>query len=274
MCLIIQKPAGVDVPLDIIQSALDYNRDGVGIMANGDADRWVKIKPTKLARKINALGSAAIHFRMATHGRIDHTNVHPFRAVDGTHIMHNGILSKYAPLTRTAAIASDTQCFVRDYINPMLRTAGKLDLQAITNESAGSALALMATDGKIELTGDSWVEYVGLRLSNTYAWDAPKELQQAWSYDIHEDSATRLPVAYGAHWSDDRAAELEDLLLSELIARVDEIDFGDAGLCRHFDTLEYSRLISGAMAPEDFLESLGAQGLLACRLYLATHGVV
>lgn len=273
MCLIIQKPAGADVPLDIIQSALDYNRDGVGVMANGGADRWVKIKATKLARKINALGSAAVHFRMATHGRIDHTNVHPFRAVDGTHIMHNGVLSKYAPLGRKTAAASDTQCFVREYIDPMLRTAGKLDLQAIANETAGNALALMATDGKIELTGESWVEYMGLRLSNTYAWDAPVELRAAWSYDIHDEtiSSDYLPVKHGA---DDRAAELEDILLSELCVRVDEIDFADAGLCRHFDTVDHVRLLSGDLSPEDFLENMNAQGLLACRLYLATHGDV
>ena len=155
MCLIISKPAGIDVPLDLIQSALDYNADGVGVMANGGADRWVKIKPHKLQRKINALGAAAIHFRMATHGRIDHTNVHPFRAIDGSQIMHNGVLHKYAPFDRTAAAASDTSLFVQRFINPMLTRDGAIDMQAVANETAGNALAVMRPNGAIALTGTS-----------------------------------------------------------------------------------------------------------------------
>lgn len=302
MCLIISKPAGVDVSLDLIQSALDYNGDGVGIMANGGADRWVKIKPTKLQRKINALGAAAIHFRMATHGVIAHANVHPFRAIDGSQIMHNGVLTKYAPWNRKAATESDTAIFVRQFINPMLTRDGTIDVQAVANETAGNALAIMRPNGVIALTGSSWVDYEGLALSNTYAWDAPPELRGQWNYDIHEtDAATEststavTPYDYGTRYGSgldslplpgkrlslvydaeservanlDRAYELEDILLGELIARVDEVDFMDSDCTRHFDTLDYAAMLSDDISPQEFLERCSAESLLAIRIQLA-----
>ena len=69
MCLIIHKPIGATIEKWVIDSAKEYNADGIGIMSAGKVERFLKIKTNKVYDKINKLDNAAIHFRMATHGK-------------------------------------------------------------------------------------------------------------------------------------------------------------------------------------------------------------
>lgn len=57
-----------------------------------------------------------VHFRLATHGRIDARNCHPWAVGPGLCVAHNGILP-YRSTDRT----SDTGMYVRDVLRPNAR---------------------------------------------------------------------------------------------------------------------------------------------------------
>ena len=81
MCLIVQVPAGETLELDVIESAYSWNCDGFGLMANGEATKWKDLKPATIKRKIDELQDVdiAVHFRMATDGKVNKSNAHPFQ---------------------------------------------------------------------------------------------------------------------------------------------------------------------------------------------------
>src|SRR5579863_4595682 len=126
MCLIIQKPAGKTVPQWILKSASEYNPDGVGILYveqdTVQVRKWLNIKPVKLGRKLNRLQDVevAIHFRMTTHGKTNTDNIHPFPVAGNRWLMHNGVLHKHTPALGKHAELSDTRCFIRDFLNPLI----------------------------------------------------------------------------------------------------------------------------------------------------------
>ena len=99
MCLMIHKPAGIEIPPDLIRAAAALNRDGWGLMGF-DADRRVllerQLKPDvpTLLNRLAALRNAeyVLHLRRRTRGAADLRNVHPLKVVGGLHLMHNGTL--------------------------------------------------------------------------------------------------------------------------------------------------------------------------------------
>lgn len=186
MCLIIHKPAGQLVPLESIKSAMAHNPDGVGIMAEGKAQRWLKLKPSKVKRRLDRLQDieAAVHFRWATHGKVTVENCHPYQTHDGGFLMHNGVMSKYKPahpLAKTGGVymvkrlsedVSDTREFIRLFVDPMLeKSGGVLDLEAVKSEAIGQQLLFMSPQGCFTRTGSAWQEHEGCHYSNIYAWD-------------------------------------------------------------------------------------------------------
>lgn len=170
MCLIIHKPKGATIEKWIIESAKEYNADGIGIMANGISERFLKIATDKVYDKINKLDNAAIHFRMATHGTISIANVHPFKLNGGIFLMHNGIMTKYNPPKDSSD--SDTATFCKEYCNPDIAINGKLNLRLFETAMSGQVMAIMHKFGRITRHGN-FHEYDGCFYSNHYAWDSP-----------------------------------------------------------------------------------------------------
>jgi len=123
MCLAIYKPADADVPLEHLRNGFANHPDGAGFAwaVNGqlfikkgifDADEVVK--QYELIKQYPCL----IHFRKATHGKIDETNCHPFLFNDGKlALIHNGVL----PIKCNIEGLSDTAHFVKLVLEPMVK---------------------------------------------------------------------------------------------------------------------------------------------------------
>ena len=124
-----------------------------------------------------------IHWRMKTHGLIDLINCHPYSVFgDGSimpmAVMHNGILSTG---NKKDVTKSDTWHYVQDYLVPLLEKNPELFtmpqfidvLEA--HIGSGNRFVLLNHLGQMSVINrDSFVEYKGALLSNTYAWDASR----------------------------------------------------------------------------------------------------
>lgn len=132
MCIIVYKPAGIDLPneLTLFQCGIE-NPDGIGIMYRDDYDRVCIIKGFyDIVDLLDTLDDIpdiknkdlAIHFRYATHGEISPGNCHPFpitkkirdlrktRLACSAGIMHNGIVNN---MTHTNKTLSDTMIAIK-----------------------------------------------------------------------------------------------------------------------------------------------------------------
>lgn len=295
MCLIIQKPAGKTVPQWIIDSAMTYNADGAGIMYAGNVHKWTDIKPAKLARKLAKLTDkeVAIHFRMATHGRVSHGNVHPFPVAGGGWLMHNGILHKYAPKDKFGDV-SDTRIFIDSFLNPLLAIEDIDHEDAIRREIVGSALLIMAPDGAMQRLGAGWNEYEGLQFSNEYAWDCPNSMRGKtydWRALLAVQNGDYVPgqymTAYNSHYaiapksaadsaavfkqSDTDSAGLpaeskyrepetvDDILTADLHTLSDDLDLTDDSAIAYEDSHLYNALVAGTLGIDEFIAQLSAE---------------
>lgn len=271
MCLIIKAPAGVEIPEWIVASALSYNADGYGIMHNSPQGlpTMRKYTATTTGQVMADLYATrdidrALHFRMATHGDVNRANAHPFRLADGSLLMHNGILSAYTQGADRSV--SDTRRFIEAFINPSIVTSAR-DIAADTIEAeiTGNALAILSADGGINLYGHGrWSEHYGASFSNEYAWDAPSK-PKATRY-------ARAPLAIDTgefgyadalSFAEEDRHMLGDLILSEVYAVCESIDFTDFNLYASADSLLCEHYIAGTMTEYDLLDIVCGETLLA-----------
>jgi hypothetical protein len=183
MCLIVVKPAGQEIPKHVIVSAQEYNSDGFGVMHSGTAKRWKHRTAAQIESILAPLKDTdcAVHFRMATDGKVCVANSHPFKLKNGAQLMHNGILSKYR--TTAKAQKSDTRQFIDKFCNPQIAKHGSIPRKELESEIYGNAIAIMHKSGIISTYGDSWLQRYGCQFSNTYAWDSG-DWKSVTSYDI------------------------------------------------------------------------------------------
>ncbi len=184
MCLIVVKPAGETIPDHVIESAQEYNSDGFGLMHSGTAKRWKHRTPAQIKKLLESLGDVdvAVHFRMATDGKVSVANAHPFKLKNQAYLMHNGILSKYR--TSGKAEKSDTRVFIEKFCNPQIIQNGSIPRKQLEREITGNAICIMQRDGVINTYGDSWLTRYGCEFSNTYAWDSAESMQKYSSSKI------------------------------------------------------------------------------------------
>ena len=150
MCLIVFKPAGIQWDYTAITHAFDNNPDGAGLMFPQDGKVQIERAFWTVDMLFEWLGvndltnlDAVLHFRIATHGRVDITNCHPFplRTCPSTQcslttkvgVVHNGII----PGADVKSSHSDTLQFITNTLvnlRPHLETPwfGKF-LSNVTN---------------------------------------------------------------------------------------------------------------------------------------------
>ena len=183
MCLIIHKPKGVQVHLDLLHSASQYNPHGYGLMAltgpqkisihrhhctNFDELRRAYLQVEK--------HECVIHLRLRTRGNITRTNTHPFRVTKSIFMAHNGTLNIHCRLPGR----SDSWHIVNDYLTPLLKHTPKILHNEVFQQYIAAKIGpnnrLVFMDAQqrktVIINQQLGIEYQGLWLSNTKWFDA------------------------------------------------------------------------------------------------------
>jgi predicted glutamine amidotransferase len=196
MCLLIMSPGGTNIPRDHIETASIQNRDGFGwavvaddrIITNVSMDLDVAMAEFYAARAEFPNGDALFHLRIATSGRVDEFNCHPFYVGEGgrTVMAHNGMLDIELAVGEER---SDTHVFATDYIDE-LGLKNVLDdpelNQLVTKWALGSKLVFLSVDPElnhqryfINETSGHWE--AGVWYSNYMYDDSYYMYRQTWS---------------------------------------------------------------------------------------------
>lgn len=126
VCLIIHKPKGKKVPIDIIREAARRNPDGYGITYLDSFRTHRGMKCNSLDYLSKTERPYVLHFRYATVGDISEDNCHPFSIPTKHHLLYsNGTVYGYGDEDR-----SDTQEIAQDVLSKLPKKSWKkfLDL--------------------------------------------------------------------------------------------------------------------------------------------------
>lgn len=215
MCIIIAKKKGIDLPCkDIIKRCWDRNPQGAGLCFAIDGKVNIDkgfMQFEELDSRLEALdeemnireSSLIIHFRIATSGRTDEGNCHPFPVTDDAEAIraksvtadlamaHNGVIQDFS---KSQSKYSDTQHFIMKVVMPLYNMNSKHDfyreekIRYLLSKSVnGSRLAFMNGDGEIYTIG-KWIEDDGILYSNDgYQGTVKKARKRAKLSDINSD---------------------------------------------------------------------------------------
>ncbi len=196
MCLIIYKPAGIEIPSSLIINAYQDNHDGWGIMSQHDN----QIQLTKgfslqsLQTEINNYDLSQelyVHLRKATKGAIALDNCHPFQVTPDLYLMHNGTID----IEINDNKISDTKSFV-NLISPMLKNYPDLLkdrgwIKLIESFIADSRIVFLDRKGNNYFINQHlWYNRRGLYLSNTKS--SLKNYSQIRDYQ--KNSSLKIPA--------------------------------------------------------------------------------
>ncbi len=187
MCIIVAKPAGIDLPSeDILDNCFASNRDGIGFAFNKPGDNPIIVKGFANVKKLIKMWDTfnikkehnlLLHFRLATHGMKDQGNCHPFPLTNSledmrtlhcacdTAITHNGVFGQMNKSEKY----SDTMKFVSNILaSPEI--ISNLNTKPVVELIRGycgfsSKLAFLRADG-LSLIGD-FEKDEGISYSNT-----------------------------------------------------------------------------------------------------------
>lgn len=213
MCIIVAVPRDVEMPsTETLRECFKRNPDGAGFMwADGKTVRIRKGFMTfnEFVDALNAEeipdGSAIVmHFRIATHGKVQPSCCHPFPvssnrdAIKATRIesrigvAHNGVIHG----TKTDDSWSDSMDFVANVIAPLSRICpgfvNNSNAEQLLEWACKSKLAIMDNSGDMMLVGD-FHESNGVFYSNTsyipvvHNWSNYGNLWNSWVDTYYED---------------------------------------------------------------------------------------
>lgn len=206
MCVIIDKPAGIDFDRDDLLLAYQNNPHGFGFMFYDEQSGRI------FARKSNDWTDESIadwmaqqtdkhlvvHYRYKTKGEIKDSQCHPFKILDkkrngmDMYFMHNGTISH----VEIKGKESDTQAFNRHFLQPILRKNPLIveteAFKTLIEKFIGwSRLVIMYDNGKIiKFNEDKGDELHGCWVSNDYSFKD--------GYRYPKKSNTTYPT-YGAN---------------------------------------------------------------------------
>ena len=185
MCLIIHKPKEVQVDLDLLHSASQYNPHGYGIMALTGPQKisihrhhCTNFDELRRAYLQVAKYECVIHLRLCTRGNITKTNTHPFRVTKSIYMAHNGTLNIHCRLPGR----SDSWHIVNDYLTPLLQQNPKILHNEIFQQYIAAKIGpnnrLVFMDAQqrktIIINQQLGVEYQDLWLSNAKWFDSAR----------------------------------------------------------------------------------------------------
>jgi len=212
MCLAIYKPADTEIPEEYLRNGYSNHSDGAGLawavdgvlhLKKGIFDVEEVIKQYRLVKQYPCL----IHFRKATHGKINEDNCHPFLFNDNKlALVHNGIL----PIKCNIDGLSDTFHFVKLVLEPMVRgynipiNDGALNY-LITTSIGTDKIAIMDGTGKTYIFNEGKGEWKdGVWYSNSsFSWEYSKTTGfsggQSSYYSNRTNGSHIPPATYDTH---------------------------------------------------------------------------
>jgi hypothetical protein len=198
MCLIAYSPTGAEIPRDAWKTAQSINSDGIGVMSEIGVRKFTGKRMCKRAYHyvrdfvMPAGVPYAVHWRYATHGLTDESNVHPHTLPDGvTQLMHNGVIG-WCGYDR---IKSDTAVFA-ELLDDAPETASP-EYAAELARAVGysNLLCLMHADYTFSLANEdmgTWIN--GIWYSNEYS--LPHSMQtREYRTSLYAYSPSRIVAA-------------------------------------------------------------------------------
>lgn len=184
MCIIVAKPKNIKVDerfIGVMEKCFLNNPDGFGYMYPVGNRVHIKkgyMKWNNAEKELRSLLGKdmllVLHFRVATHGKIDRFTCHPFpltnkvselksvRTTASVGVAHNGVVSFCA--SKKSGL-SDTQVFIKDYLSKMDPDMLRQNyMQDIIAEATNSKFAIMFPDA-VHLIGN-FIEDDGIYYSN------------------------------------------------------------------------------------------------------------
>jgi hypothetical protein len=234
MCLLIYKTAGSTIPEEHLKEAFDNNSHGAGFtvrMVNEAGEGYLhrergffKYSDFIEAYRPFASNQGIIHFRLATAGKKDEANCHPFEVNPAVHMGHNGIISIAQSVSKDY---SDTWHYNELVCKPMydLNNDGFWTCQALhflLDQSIGnSKLAFLHADGRFLIINEKaghWDDVVNPQIwysNDSYEVPRYRYTQTGFGCGGYRAPITGVTsttsVSFGAAWDDDDDITKKDM---------------------------------------------------------------
>lgn len=184
MCIIIYCPENVSIKKSYLQNAFYNNPDGGGVMYyKKDVVKYHKgfmdfDSFWKFWNSLSQKEPRALHFRIATSGKVGAGCCHPFPISDDLEsmtvpqgiarkgcLMHNGVFSEYTPKEGILSPYSDTMYYCKDLIYPILPVIHNSSVIKLLNKM-DSRVLLFLPNKKVLRLGDWEADKAGFYASN------------------------------------------------------------------------------------------------------------
>lgn len=170
MCIAILKPKGVEISKKTLMNCREKNKDGIGFAyTDGEyiyINKYMDFDTFyKDFEKVKDISTMLIHFRIATHGKVEVKNCHPFKLNDRMALIHNGVISGYGDKDNK----TDTQDFIEKVIgNISYKMWKNPSYRELVGKAIGySKLCILDKSGKYYIINEDrgqWVD--GIWYSN------------------------------------------------------------------------------------------------------------
>ena len=201
MCIIAVIPKDQTITYETIENMFTNNPDGSGFMYSDGGKVIIKKGYMKLAHfwadfiKIPPQVDIVCHFRIATSGKINPGNCHPFpligemdqmqllRNTAKVAVAHNGIISFCTPNKTLQSDYSDTMIFLSEYMHKMGGAWKKNSVRKMIQLATGSKFAIMTPEQTFIIGDFQFIN--GVYYSNSSYLKATYRMcdyQEDWGY--------------------------------------------------------------------------------------------
>lgn len=154
MCIAIMKPKDKVLSKEILETCCKANPDGMGFAyIDGDTmyiKKYMKFEDFyKDYKEVENKSNMLIHFRIATHGKVEIDNCHPFWLNHRMALVHNGVISGYGD--------RDTKSDTRDFIDKVI---GNISWKLMKNPSYRELIGKCIGYSKfaiLDISCDYWI---------------------------------------------------------------------------------------------------------------------
>jgi len=202
MCVIVHKPAGIDLDKPLVEKLWNANKDGAGVLFKPANGKWQSTKGIMTLNKLLEMGEIfekntelVLHCRIKTKGDVCEEHTHPFdwsRGKTRRVLFHNGTLKLFNPGPED----SDSSMLAKLITNFTTEEACNY-LKSLS--SAGFGRFVIFDGSKVQIFGDSEsIEKDGLWFSNKRHIDTVTKYPNNWTAPSQTHSYPKNQSSGGA----------------------------------------------------------------------------